>query len=218
MKPARIVVIDDPVPYNNRHAVRHDGGATRFGIGADGHYGAGVMSELDLVKLGTAIHSLMAADGLCFAWSTCPNADMHFRIMFSRGFIYTTRAFEWVKTNADGTPFFGTGRYTASNVEDLNLWRISKLPLWFPNTGYTPRQPQLQPHPRKDGKIIHSRKPEVFQDEIEKWLGPHLEGHSMVELFATRYRPGWHCLGHSLSGRDIKDDMADLAKRMYRDG
>lgn len=107
--------------------------------------------------------------------------------------------------------FRGGGRYSPSNIE-LLLLGVKGRP-WHPNTGWKPRQVIIAPHPRKPltGKIWHSRKPEIFQDEIDRWLFPHLDGAQRLELFATRQRPGWTCLGHALTGTDIREDLRGLA-------
>ena len=70
------------------------------------------------------------------------------------------------------------------------------------------------------GKIVPSRKPEEFQDLIDKWLDPHLGGYSKVEVFATRQREArgsnapWICLGGDVTGRDIREDLELLAGHM----
>ena len=249
---ARIVVIDDPTPYRNRRTVRHDGGATRFGVGVAQRYSKGVMTEPDMIALGTLIRSICAPDAYILPWATRPNKDMAHRILAGRGLNYCTEPFTWVKTTKNGKLFRGYGSYNFSNPEDLLLGRYPGAKLWHPNTGWKPDSVYIEPHPRypvllsdprwpmvaprvpvpvgdtcpKDcrcrrclaGKIISSRKPEVFQDVIGRWLDPYIDGYSKVELFATRARPGWICLGYDVTGRDIRDDLRELAQQMGVEG
>lgn len=244
MKSTRILLIDDPVPYANRHAVRKDGKQAKSGVGVADRYSAGVMTERDLASLGPAMRLPLAPDVVVFAWGTGPNLDMHFRIMEGRGFEYVTIAFAWVKVYPKaGTHFRGTGRHVPSNIELCLQWKLpGDEPVWYPNTGDKPCQIVEAPHPRYPlalddrawpaempigerhkppcracrtclaGKIIHSRKPEVVQDSIEAWLRPHAGDHPMVELFATRQRANWICLGHAISGRDLREDLRLLAE------
>jgi len=242
---ARVLLIDDPTPYSNRHAVRKDGRQARSGVGVADRYSAGVMTERDLVALGPAMRAPLSADAVVYAWATGPNLDMHFRIMEGRGFEYVTVAFVWVKVYPkSGTHFRGTGRHVPSNAELCLQWKLpGDAPVWYPATGDKPCQIVEAPHPRYPvelddpewpprmprgarhrpscracrtclaGKIIHSRKPPHVHQAIESWLGPHLNSHSMLELFATEKRSGWVTLGHAISGRDLRDELRSLANR-----
>ena len=58
----------------------------------------------------------------------------------------------------------------------------------------------------------HSEKPAESHERIER-LWP--EAHKL-ELFARQKRPGWTALGDEITGRDIRDDLALLAKRIER--
>lgn len=221
MKKARIVLIDDPTKYNNRRAVRKDGKQSRFGPGVDDRYtmrdNFGTMTVKDLIDLGEYIKMIATSDAYVFCWETMPNKPMALDIMKGRGLIYVTTPFVWVKTNRkSGTQFCGGGSYNFSNVEDVILGRYSNSRLWHPNNPlYKPRSVVVRHHPLDEfGVPIHSRKPEAIQDRLERWLYPYIDGYEMVELFATRERPRWHCLGGKLSGRDIREDILDLAKRM----
>ena len=213
MNPARIVLIDDPTPYKNRHNIRKDGGKTRFGTGVDHKYSLGTMTEQELIDLGPRIQAICAPDAYVMPWVTKPNLPMGIRILEARGLFYKTTLFEWEKLYPDASSFKGTGRYTFSNLEALLLGRYPGAKCWHPKTGYKPQMLQRTTHPRYLG-LPHSRKPEVIQDEIEKWLGPYIGDYTLVELFATRQRPGWTCLGYDVTGRDIRDDLDDLAFEM----
>lgn len=127
------------------------------------------------------------------------------------GFRYVTVPFYWVKTNCkNGENFRGPGRYIPSNMEPVLLGTRGKG-CWHPNTGYKPIQEIREPHPRHNGKIIHSRKPATLHKELVKWLGPHIGDYGFLELFATIETDGWKCLGHSISGLDIEEELIALS-------
>lgn len=140
-------------------------------------------------------------------------------------------AFVWVKTNkCNGESFQGPGSYTWQNAEYCLLARpIGAGGLWHSNTAGCQKPCQIieareevairSPHPRgEDGKIIHSRKPEIFHRLIEEWLWPHMdrEQFDSVELFATQKRDGWECIGHSVSGNLIGADVPYYPRRLAR--
>lgn len=222
MKPARILLIDDPTPYGNRRASRKDGSTTRFGIGVAHRYSRGCMTETDLMELGVLLREVCAPDVYNFSWATMPNLDMAMRIMKARGFAYKTTPFVWEKLYRNGNTFCGAGSYGFSNHELVLLGRRPRTKLWHPHTLTTkPRTAvrtlhpmyQVDPHGRKDR---HSIKTEEVQDRIDRWLDPFLDGHVKVELFATRKRPGWICLGYDVTGNDIRDDLRALAEEMKK--
>lgn len=217
MTPFRVLLIDDPVPYRNRHLVRHDGKKSRYGIGVFQRYSAGVMTEQDLISLGEPMLAVCAPDVVVFAWATCPNLDMHFRIMEARGFVYSTTAFVWCKTYPkSGGFFYGPGRHVPANAELCLQWRLPGGKPWWPNTGWKPNQIVAAPHPRgADKKIIHSRKPPDVHERIEKWLSPYIGDHRMLEIFATEPRPGWTAIGHAVTGRDIREDLAMIRSHQH---
>lgn len=281
MKPARLIIIDDPTEYADRLVERKDGKRTRRGRGVSSIYSKGVMSVQDLIDLGPSIRAISAADGYTFPWTTRPNAPMAIAIMTGRGMRYCQWPFTWRKLTATGKEFPGPGAYAFTNPEDVALtdwnedykdeeweaeevllgrWKGQKL--WHPNTGYKPFAFINAVHPRYPktldneawklfpgvtaihdpdsdevdewenplahcfcrqcvrGKIASSRKPEEFQDLLDKWFDPYLEGYSKVELFATRQRESrgspnpWICLGYDVTGNDIREDLSSLALEM----
>lgn len=211
VRPARVIVIDDPTPYRNRHSERKDGGRTRFGIGVADRYSRGVMTEKDLVALGPLIRAIAAPDAYIFCWATRPNMDMAIRVLRGRGLRYVTIPFTWEKLYPGGGTFKGTGRYNFSNPEDVILARYPGTRCWHSSRGWKPHAVFRTLHPRYES-LPHSRKPEEIQDAIDRWLDPHLGDHDKVELFATRQRPGWTCLGYDVTGRDIREDLEILAR------
>lgn len=209
----RIILADPPWHYNNRRATRRDNPSKKpkAGIGASGKYRRGVMSFTDLCAMGPLVQAVAAPDALLFCWVTCPRLDCGIGLYKAWGFQWATVAFVWEKLYPNGQTFRGMGAYTPSNAEFLLVGRRANL--WHPNTGWKPPQVVRTPHPRdpETRKLIHSRKPEIFQDHLRDWLGPHIGDGGMLELFATRQRIGWTCLGDELTGTDVRDDLAAMA-------
>jgi N6-adenosine-specific RNA methylase IME4 len=272
VKKARIVLLDRPAHYRNRHLARKDNPSekTRFGVGVAGRYAKGVMSDSDSVTIGELIRKIAAPDAYILSWVTLPNTPCDMQLLGSTGHPglwgteFKTMVFVWVKTNVKaGTQFCGGGSYNFANAEMCALARYPGTELWHPNNpSYKPMQVIFdegdgpaavvgEPHTRypKDpdddawdtlfpgvpmhlghpdtaeartscprcsrlGKIVCSRKPESVQNMLDAWLNPYLDGHAKVELFATRERPGWICLGGDISGNDIYEDVDDLAEQM----
>lgn len=250
----RVIVRDNPWPYNDRKVTRRDNPTRKpkFGIGVERRYSNGTMTVRELLDMGPLVQEVSAPDAYLFDWVTCPFLAEGLQVMAASGFRFITIHAVWVKVypglwllitsgklllkvvhlvregrlseacdelgalveeTLRRALFKGPGRYSPSNVE-LVLFGVRGRP-WHPKEGWKPRQVILEPQPRKMGKIIHSRKPEVFQDEIDRWLRPHAGEAPFLELFATRHRPDnppWNCLGHALSGLDIRDELVCLAE------
>ena len=216
----RLWLADCPWNFNDRKVTRKDnpGKKPKFGIGVQRRYSAGTMSNADLACLGPNISSQSTPDAYLLMWAVMPLLDVALATMDAWGFDYKTTPFTWVKTTKNGKLFKGPGAYTLSNTEVILLGRRKGAKrLWHSNAKgcYKPCSVIMEPHPRgADGKIIHSRKPEIFHQEIEKWLFPYLGDDMMaVELFATQRREGWTCLGHALTGTMIQDDLRTLGRR-----
>lgn len=216
----RLWLADPPWLYNDRKLERKDnpGKKAKFGIGVERRYSAGTMKTADLAALGPQIQHLSSPDAYMLMWAVMPLLDVAMTVMDAWGYDYITTPFTWVKTTKNGKLFKGPGAYTLSNTEVILLGRRKGAKrLWHSNAKgcYKPCSVVMEPHPRgDDGKIIHSRKPEIFHREIEKWLFPYLgEDMRAVELFATQRREGWTCLGHALTSTMIQDDLQKLISR-----
>lgn len=213
MKPARVVVVDFPWEYRNRHDSRKDNKQkkTKFGVGVAKRYNHGVMKEPQMVVVAEALKHVTTPDAYVFSWATKANLPLSIRVMEKAGWRYCTTAFVWAKVTRTGF-FMGSGRYSFSNTEDLQLWRKPGAQCWHTNKGWRPGQIVLQPHPRDPHthKIIHSRKPEAFQHLIDLWLLPQMAPDDVrLEVFATRDLPDWLCLGGDVTGNDILQDIAE---------
>lgn len=202
VRPARVILADPPWSYRNRHDTR---GPSRFGRGVASRYSRGVMTIDDLMALGPLVEGIAAPDAYLFLWSTPPTLPDAIRLIEEWGFRYVTIGFYWTKLYPNGAPYFGPGRYTPANVEPVLLGARGRC--WHTNTGPKPLQEVRAPHPRRDGKIVHSRKPADVHERIETWLGPQIGDYDMVELFATQQREGWRCLGFDVTGNDIRHDL-----------
>lgn len=214
-RPARVVLVDAPWAYRSKHLTRQ---RNKMGIGVAGRYTYGVMDEAALCALGPLIRAVCADDAYLFSWATRPNLDRAIRVLEAWGFEYVTAPMTWVKTYPSGALFRGPGRYTFSNPEDVLLGRLRGTKCWHPKTGYRPEAVIQAPHPRANGKIIHSRKPEQVQDALDRWLRPSAGDAAFLELFATREREGWTCLGYDVTGNCITEDLARLAATMATSG
>ena len=235
---ARIIVADVPIKYNDRKETRKDnpGKKAKFGIGSDGHYVESMNTE-KLCSLGPLLQAFSAPDAYLFYWTTTPTAfgvgkeKSAKEVMEAWGFRYVSLAFPWEKLYKGGKSFEGGGSYVPANIEWC-LLGVRGRP-WHTAKGAKPQQVIREPHPRDPvtGKIIHSRKPETAQERIEQWLWPqlfqtavrHKQGEEEIvpvtdytpyslELFATRQRAGWTCVGHSIDGQDIFDALRRLGE------
>lgn len=212
----RVILADPPWFFNDRKAVRRDNPQRKpkSGIGAHRRYSAGTQKTPDICAIGPDVQRVAAPDAYLFCWTTNAHLPDALQVISAWGFVYSKCiAFAWVKTNpVAGTPFYGPGYYTAGNVELCLLARPKGAPCWHPAEGYKPSQIVMAPQVRDDrGKVIHSRKPAEVHERLEIWLGSDMAGHGFLELYATQHRPGWTCLGHALSGNDIRDDLRRLA-------
>lgn len=199
-----VILADPPWQYANRHDVRRDGKSARFGVGVAARYSRGVMRLADICSL--PVRDVSAEDAYLFLWATWPTIPDALQVIEAWGYRYVTCAMIWAKRNLrSGTWFRGPGRYVPANSEPL-LLGVRGKPI-TPATGWKPCQILDEPHPRREGKIIHSRKPASVHDSIERWAGAGLE------LFATHSTSGWRCLGYDVTARDIREDLEEEAER-----
>lgn len=213
----KLWLADPPWSYNDRKVTRKDNAQkkAKFGIGVQRRYSAGTMSDDDIASLGQFIDPLSTPDAYLLLWAVLPKLPSALFVMDAWGFDYVTTPFTWIKTTVNGKIFKGPGAYTLSNSEVILLGRKRKAKrLWHNNSKgcYKPASVVMAPHPRDEkGKIIHSRKPEIFHQEIEKWLFDYIHSQERaVELFATQQRLGWDCYGHALTGNMMHDDLGAL--------
>ncbi len=135
--------------------------------------------SLDGIKA-LPVASLAADDCVLLLWAIDPMLHFAFDVIRSWGFTYKTVGFYWVKTNRDGSPFMGLGRWTRMNPEQCLLATRG-----HPHR-QSPKVRKLITSPRRE----HSRKPDEAYSRTEELLsGPY------IELFARERRDGWDSWG-----------------------
>lgn len=137
----------------------------------------------DIKKL--PINLLSESDSILFIWVTFPMLKEGIEVLESWGFKYITCAFNWIKLNDNGKPFFGIGHYTKSNSELCLLAKKGKGLIVKDNT-------ISQIVMTKKSK--HSQKPHEIYSKIEKLYGLTTK----IELFARHKREGWDCWGNQV--------------------
>lgn len=191
-KKYNIILADPPWQYNNR--ANHK---TTFGRGACGHYELMTMDEIKNLP----IQSLSKENCALFLWTTFPFIDKQIRLFEHWGFQYRTVGFTWVKTNKNNSkPFFGVGYYTKSNAEVCLLGIKGKM------KPVSNKVSSVIISPRRE----HSRKPDEVRDRIVELFGDI----PRIELFARERVEGWDSIGFDLDGKDIKESIASLNKRV----
>lgn len=173
--PFDVVLSDPPWWYNARR------NKSRFGCGARGYYPP--MRTRDICAL--PVGDLTADNCALCLWTTGPRQTDAHEVISAWGFTFCTILFCWVKTNSDGSPRFGTGSYTGSNVELCLLARRGRIaPLRVARN-----VPQVILAPIQE----HSQKPECTRLRIEALFGGPLR---RLEMFARDERTGWAPWGH----------------------
>lgn len=213
--PFDIILIDPPWPFRVWEK------KTGSGRSAERHYKGGVMTLDDIYHLD--IQGVAAKNFAVALWVTWPHMMIAPAMCFALwGVTYRTRLFTWAKLNKMGEGFFiGNGYYARANDEVCLLAARGSVPRmdkgvrsliaaelegdFDPRLGDIPTQ-IVAPRGR------HSEKPVEAHERIER-LWPEAR---KLELFARQKRPGWTCLGDEITGRDIREDLARLKKRIAR--
>lgn len=117
-------------------------------------------------------------------WVTFPRLKDGLAVMEAWGFRYVTVAFNWFKTNKNGTPFFGVGYYTKSNTEIALLGVRGKMK---PVSNFVS---QVVVSEREE----HSKKPDIVREKIVELFGDV----PRVELFAREKTAGWDVWGNEV--------------------
>ena len=142
--------------------------------------------ELDAMQK-LPVASLCAPNCALFMWGTYPNIEHMIPLGRAWGFEYKTIAFQWIKTYANGVPFWGLGSWTRANSEGCFLFVKGK-----------PKRLSASVHQVIYSPVRrHSEKPPEVRDRIRELLGPL----PAIELFARSTVQGWDCWGsETLSG------------------
>lgn len=221
-----VVYMDPPWFYAAR--LRGEG-RTKFGEGAEGHYGT--MTDEDLASIGPLVMDILDDRAVVLMWVTAPRMDFAIDMARSWGLTYSTKAFTWVKLAKDGSPRILPGSYSGSNTEDVLLFtyrRSTALRKLTPKNsgGKNMTQQVLWDIPPET--IVHaselrehSRKPDEIRDRI-KLMYPH---EKRIELFCRFPDPHFSSVGNEIDGLDIRDALKlaaggyyDLEEGAYRVG
>jgi N6-adenosine-specific RNA methylase IME4 len=120
----------------------------------------------------------VADDAVLYLWATAPKLEDALRVLKAWGFRYKTHAV-WDKE------IIGMGYWFRGQHELLLVGTRGKMK--------APAQELRVASVIRERRTVHSRKPELVQDMIERWFpGPRLE------LFARRKRPNWTCWGNEV--------------------
>lgn len=143
------------------------------------------LSSLDTMKK-IPINHTTEKNSVLFMWVTFPLLKEGLELIDSWGFKYKTCAFNWIKLNKNGKPFFGIGYYTKSNSEICLLGVKGKgLPI-LDNTISQIIMTQ---------KDIHSKKPQEVRNLITQLFGDR----KRIELFAREKVKGWDTYGNEVN-------------------
>jgi len=126
-------------------------------------------------------------NSILFLWVTFPLLKEGLEVMENWGFEYKTCAFNWIKLNKNGKPFFGIGHYTKSNSELCLLGTRGNGLRILDNT-----ISQIVMSEKEN----HSKKPDVIPKLIIRLVGDRKR---KVELFARQKRKGWHVYGNEIN-------------------
>lgn len=182
-----IILADPPWKYQQGKSM-----GTNFQGAADAQYDR--MDYKDICKL--PIPDLADEDCVLFMWATFPLLQEALEVIKAWGFEYKTLGFSWIKTNADGSPFFGVGYYAKSNCEVCLMATKGKAHSLVKSNSVS----SALIHPR----MRHSAKPPIVRDLIVKLFGdiPRIElfarKDTKVDLWGKNTFDGWDVFGNEV--------------------
>lgn len=164
--------------------------------------------------MGLPVASVAADDCVLFMWACWPLLPEALEVIKAWGFEYKTLAFSWVKVARGGAPMTGLGYWTRANTEPCLL--------------ATRRRPSRQARDVSQvivtddtgpvlacGRGRHSQKPDEQYTRIERLAtGPYLELLHRPRHGLLEQRTGWTYLGNEVSGKDMRTDLHELARRI----
>jgi N6-adenosine-specific RNA methylase IME4 len=179
-----IIYADPPWHYNARNNA-----GTRFSRGVHSHYPT--MSVDDICCL--PINNIADKNCALILWVTFPRLKEGIQVMEAWGFRYVTVAFNWFKTNKNGSPFFGIGYYSKSNSEIALLGIKGKMK---PASNFVSQVVVSQ-------RMEHSKKPDIVRNKIVELFGEL----PRVELFARQKTSGW-----DVWGNEVEPDISMISE------
>lgn len=191
MKKYQIIYADPPWSYENS-------GVPQAGV--DFQYPT--MKLEDIKKLN--INDLADEPSVLLMWATFPLLKEALEVIDAWGFKYKTLGFSWIKTNNDGSPFFGVGYYAKSNCEVCLLATKGNAHSLVKSNGVS----SAIIHPRTS----HSEKPSIVRERIVELFGdiPRIElfarKNVKVDLWGKNTFDGWDVWGNEIeSNIDLKN-------------
>lgn len=172
-KKYQIIYADPPWSYQN-------GGVPQGGV--DAQYKTMTLPEIKALP----INELADETSVLLLWATFPQLQEALEVMRAWGFKYKTLGFSWIKTNKDGTPFFGIGYYAKSNAEVCLLGVKGKAHSLVKSNSVS--SVILSPKSR------HSEKPAIVREKIVELFGDI----PRIELFARQKTEGWDVWGNEV--------------------
>jgi N6-adenosine-specific RNA methylase IME4 len=166
----KIIYADPPWSYSDKS--KHRGGAER-------HY-----RTMNPQAIAEEIRSIQTEENavLCL-WATSPLLPEALNVIQASGFKFKTVLFTWTKINKKSkTLFWGMGHTTRSNAEFCLLGVKGKG---------LKRESAAVLSARLEPIAQHSKKPDVFRDDIVKLWGDQ----ARIEMFARSTFSGWSSHG-----------------------
>ena len=182
MKKYQIIYADPPWRYQN-------GGVPQAGV--DAQYPTMSLEQIKSLP----VKNITDNPSVLFLWATFPQLQEALEVIKAWGFEYKTLGFSWLKTNKDGTPFFGVGYYAKSNQEVCLMGVRGKVhPLVKSNKVSSVIITE---------KTRHSKKPAIVRDKIIKLFGdlPRIELFARKpqdQLFEDKSFDGWDVWGNEV--------------------
>jgi N6-adenosine-specific RNA methylase IME4 len=178
MKKYKIIYADPPWSYQN-------GGVPGGGVNAK--YKTMSLAEIKALPIG----EISEDTSVLLLWATFPKIQEALEVIKSWGFTYKTLGFSWLKTNKDGSPFFGIGYYAKSNQEVCLLGIKGKAHSLVKSNSVSSFVSAT--------RARHSEKPQIFRDKIVQLFGDI----PRIELFARQKTEGW-----DVWGDEVESDIA----------
>src|SRR3990167_8681069 len=181
MKKYQIIYADPPWSYFN-------GGVPQGGV--DAHYQTMSLEEIKALR----IEEIADMPSVLLLWATFPHLPEALEVMKAWGFEYKTLGFSWIKTNTNGTPFFGIGYYAKSNCEVCLLGVRGNAHTLVKSNSVS----SVIMHP----KTKHSKKPDIIRKKIVELFGniPRIElfarNDGSRNLFNENPLDGWDSWGN----------------------
>tara|TARA_Y100000310_G_scaffold144390_1_gene143663 strand:- start:29798 stop:30340 length:543 start_codon:yes stop_codon:yes gene_type:complete len=172
-KKYQIIYADPPWKYQN-------GGVPQAGVNAQ--YAT---MHIESIKA-LPIASIADNPSVLLLWATFPQMEEALSVIRAWGFTYKTLGFSWLKTNKDGSLFFGVGYYAKSNAEVCLLGTKGKAHSLVVSNSISSAVSTL--------KTSHSTKPDEVRNRIVRLFGDR----PRIELFARRKVEGWDCWGNEV--------------------